>query len=232
MDFDELSHAVKDAGSFSDVCAKFGKPNNGKTISWLKSEVDRLGIDTSHFCRNGGHKNRKYKLCNKQCPVCDKQFKTKKGHSREATTCSRSCSNAYFKDRRWHQKRISNYRTICFRHYKKECVICEFNAVVDVHHIDNNHENNAPENLAPVCRNHHAMLSTKRWSTTTEDALRECMWKKYGVQVPIRMAFVAVDNPTGVTVSFDNEAPMNVVLVSNSYEVKKLDRSSKKRDVG
>lgn len=49
------------------------------------------------------------------------------------------------------------YRDIAFTHYKPECVICGFDKVIHVHHIDGNHTNDCPSNLIPLCPNHHGM---------------------------------------------------------------------------
>jgi hypothetical protein len=50
----------------------------------LKTEFDR------------GKKNRKYPKTEKNCPVCGEKFEVRKGHPKEKTTCSYSCSNKYF----------------------------------------------------------------------------------------------------------------------------------------
>lgn len=54
-----------------------------------------------------------------------------------------------------------SYRSFCFRHKSKECVICEKTpdeALIDVHHRDGDRENNTLSNLIPVCRHHHARI--------------------------------------------------------------------------
>ena len=48
-----------------------------------------------------------------------------------------------------------NYRSICFRNHKKECIICREDNIVAVHHYDHNHSNNDPGNLVPLCPTHH-----------------------------------------------------------------------------
>lgn len=48
-----------------------------------------------------------------------------------------------------------NYRNICFKYHKNECVICKENIMVHVHHMDENHDNNEPSNLIPLCATHH-----------------------------------------------------------------------------
>ena len=50
---------------------------------------------------------------------------------------------------------LKNYRSICFRDHKKECIICGEDNIVAVHHYDHNHSNNDPGNLVPLCPTHH-----------------------------------------------------------------------------
>jgi len=96
----------------------------------------------------------------KQCPHCKKVFTTIKG-SHEKASCSKRCSNAFFK--RGGALKISlSYRGICWRKHKKECVICGENQVVAVHHYDEVHTNNAAENLIPLCPTHHTYVHTKK----------------------------------------------------------------------
>jgi len=40
----------------------------------------------------------------------------------------------------------------------KKCVLCGFDKIVDLHHLDHNSKNNSRENMLGVCPNHHKML--------------------------------------------------------------------------
>jgi hypothetical protein len=79
----------------------------------------------------------------KPCAVCGGPVKLK-----EATTCSHSCSNKHFRrgpsNGSWEGK---NYRTICFHHHEKKCVVCGEDKIVEVHHLDEDHKNDDPKNL-------------------------------------------------------------------------------------
>lgn len=97
----------------------------------------------------------------KKCPVCNKEFFRKKSGSL-AATCSHSCANRHFKSGKNHPRYTGTaYRTACFAHHKKECVVCGENLVVAVHHMDENHKNNDPKNLVPLCPTHHSYWHSK-----------------------------------------------------------------------
>jgi hypothetical protein len=59
------------------------------------------------------------------------------------------------------------------------CVICSFSKVVDLHHLDENHDNNSEENLIGLCPNHHQMLHNLKYRRQMHNVLR-----KLGFTVP------------------------------------------------
>lgn len=94
----------------------------------------------------------------KKCVVCDspiKNFKINKG------TCSYSCSNKHFSHLRNKPQNYKNYTTICWNFHKKECVVCGENKIVAVHHLNEDHDDNRPENLIPLCPTHHQYIHSK-----------------------------------------------------------------------
>ena len=104
----------------------------------------------------------------KECERCGKSFtfeariKTKTYNKKKY--CSRSCAN----DRSdWWKRNATRYRTICFQYHPKQCIICGFDKIVEVHHRDHNHNNNQHMNLIPLCPNHHQMLHSK-WKNDVE----------------------------------------------------------------
>lgn len=104
----------------------------------------------------------KWEKIEKECPVCGTLFKTSKNHPREKTVCSHSCSNTFFRSNvnnpNW---KGNSYRSICFLHHKKECIICGEKNIISVHHFDHNHKNNSPDNLIPLCPTHHQYLHSR-----------------------------------------------------------------------
>ena len=97
----------------------------------------------------------------KECPVCSKMSIF------SGITCSRSCSNKMFKRRKKgfvapvEKKKIVRYRTICFEHHGKKCIVCGEQNIVSVHHINEDHSDNRPENLVPLCPTHHHYVHSR-----------------------------------------------------------------------
>lgn len=76
-------------------------------------------------------------------------------------TCSHSCSNKYFRKLRNKPENYSQYTTICWEHHEKKCVVCGEERIVAVHHYDENHNNDLPENLVPLCPTHHQYVHSR-----------------------------------------------------------------------
>ena len=90
--------------------------------------------------------------------------------------CSRSCANNR-KD--WWKDNATKYTTITFNNWERKCVICGFDKIVEVHHLDENHNNNEPTNLVPLCPNHHQMVHSK-WKCEVIEQINETVQNKWG----------------------------------------------------
>ena len=162
---------VANSVSKSEVARKLGKHPNQLGLKLVNELIERYSLDISHFSQKAAIDKftRKYELIQKTCPVCNNIFTERKGHVREKVTCSRACSNTYFRSGENNpnykaEKSEWGYRKICFSKWKKECIICGFDKVVDVHHLDHNNKNNDINNLVPLCPNHHMMLHTTKYN--------------------------------------------------------------------
>lgn len=118
----------------------------------------------------------------KKCPVCDVWFFGK------ATTCSRGCANSHFRSGDKHPSwKAEAYRTTCFLHHDFRCCVCGEDNIVEVHHFDEDKNNNTPKNLIPLCPTHHQYVHSRHkekvigiitayiehWSTTSEETLKK-----------------------------------------------------------
>lgn len=157
ISLEELKTAVQNSDSFSQTLRNLGIHINGKIVSRLKRKIFEKDIDISHF-DNGKRrfsKERKLPVKTKTCPVCSKLFETKL-NLKEKTTCSRSCSNVYFRSGTNHPNwKGSSYRQVCFAEHGKKCIICKESLIVEAHHLDGNRLNHSVENLIPLCPTHH-----------------------------------------------------------------------------
>lgn len=110
----------------------------------------------------------------KICEVCGKSFSwTGRQNTKsyeKARFCSRVCSNnrqvswdAKIQSGKASGKHIE-YRKIAFKLHGEKCVVCGFDKVLEVHHIDHNRSNNKKENLVPLCPNHHRMIHNSKYS--------------------------------------------------------------------
>jgi len=74
------------------------------------------------------------------------------------------CSGCYMSIHRIEQIKkhnSENYHNIPYDLYKElteKCCICDFNSIVELHHLDEDHSNSSIENLIGLCPNHHAMI--------------------------------------------------------------------------
>jgi hypothetical protein len=73
----------------------------------------------------------------KICECCGSNFvfegRIKTKSFEKAKFCSRKCAN---NRQTWWNNNATQYRTIAFQNWEKKCIICGFNKVLEVHHID------------------------------------------------------------------------------------------------
>ena len=165
-----MENTILNSKSYREVAIKEFGYANSYSYKKIKKFILVNNIDINHFISNPQNVNRiKYPKITKSCPIRGHEFETKKGHKKEKTVCSRSCSNTYFrtgKDNPNYKKDTdlngaASYRIICFRYHEKKCVCCDENLIVEVHHYDGNKNNNKPENLIPLCPTHHTYWHSK-----------------------------------------------------------------------
>lgn len=173
----EFTKIVKESVSKSEVCRKLGISNNGTGLRKVNELTTKYNLDISHFSHKSAMNKfiRKWELVEKVCPVCSNKFDTLLNHPREKFTCSHSCSNTFFADRRNKPEKYKNYRTICFKNWSKKCLLCGFDFVVEVHHLNHDHKDNRKENLVPLCPNHHQMLHTSTHGEEVRNKISEIL---------------------------------------------------------
>jgi hypothetical protein len=94
----------------------------------------------------------------KFCQVCGSIIK----NYQHTITCSYACSNKLFRTGPNHGNwKEDSYKTTCFHFHEKKCIVCEECNIVEVHHFDENHDNNTPSNLIPLCPTHHQYIHSR-----------------------------------------------------------------------
>lgn len=70
-------------------------------------------------------------------------------------------------------RRYHNIEPELYRKLTKSCLICGFEKVVDLHHLDKDHKNNSEGNLIGLCPNHHKMLHTLKYGDEIRAQIKE-----------------------------------------------------------
>jgi hypothetical protein len=131
----------------------------------------------------------KPKKANVECAQCKKSFyknESKKKQSKSGLFfCSRSCKDVAQKIGGIEEIMPSHYgtgncyRSICWSHHEKICLVCGEDKIVAVHHYDENHQNNDPKNLVPLCPTHHLYVHSS-YKYLVEEKIEEYLKKRWG----------------------------------------------------
>ena len=73
----------------------------------------------------------------------------------------------------WNYKKWYNLDPEVYKKITEKCVVCGFDKVVDLHHLDENHKNNELTNLIGLCPNHHKMLHDFRYRKEMREFLEQ-----------------------------------------------------------
>ena len=71
------------------------------------------------------------------------------------------CYNIVFRldyNKNWNYKKNHNISPELYKKITKKCTICDFDQIIDLHHIDKDKSNNSENNLVGLCPNHHKMI--------------------------------------------------------------------------
>ena len=86
---------------------------------------------------------------------------------KRAIFCSHKCANTFIGIKYRTLENHPLWKGGEFGHVnlrKKECCkICRFDKVVEVHHLNENRNDNTLDNLITLCPNHHRMIHTKKY---------------------------------------------------------------------
>lgn len=164
----ELFQFVDDSYANTQVLLKLGFSAKGQYVGIVAKYLVDNDVDTSHFTSNGLPKVGKL---TKQCINCGVDFQCIPRKTKEQVTCSRACSNTYFRSgenngnyidssNRYREKALKEYGYTCQR-----CGYAEHKAAIVVHHKDHDRSNADISNLEVLCANCHAI---HHWSTNED----------------------------------------------------------------
>ena len=86
------------------------------------------------------------------------------------------CYNSTFfldKVKEHNARRYHSISVDFFKKLSKRCVLCGFDKIIELHHLDHNVKNNSEDNFVGLCPNHHKMLHSKRYQKEIFEDLKE-----------------------------------------------------------
>lgn len=94
------------------------------------------------------------------CPRCKR--KRPCSHKGYCTPCYNHLYQ-FQNSRKYRAKKFHNINVKTYDEITKECFVCGFKEIVELHHMDKNHKNTSKENLIGLCPNHHKMIHTFKY---------------------------------------------------------------------
>jgi len=115
-----------------------------------------------------------YKQPTVVCKVCGEE---KEHHAKGL--CLNCAQKSFYYDniRSYNVMKLHNIDLKTWKEVTKQCIICGFDKIVDLHHLDQNRKNNSRENLIGLCPNHHKMLHDMRYREEIENMLKNIVKK-------------------------------------------------------
>jgi len=117
------------------------------------------------------------------CDCCEKDFFVEEREylfpSKKKYFCSRKCANSVGGKAKRDKYGLTAYTSIAKEYYEEKCIVCGFDEIVEVHHIDENRSNNDVKNLVFLCPNHHYLLHRKK-SEKVSNRITEFLKETWG----------------------------------------------------
>ena len=98
------------------------------------------------------------------------------------------------KNKAWNQLRLYDLDYGTYKKITEKCIICGFDKIIDLHHLDENKKNNSPDNLIGLCPNHHKMLHNFQFRKEMRELLKQ---KGYNLRKDSKLDF-SLDNKTNI----------------------------------
>jgi len=118
---------------------------------WCKKEKKINGKEICNWC----YRKLFWKQKLRECSRCKRML------PHQGKGLCAGCYNYVFnleRTKAGQRKRLHNIDNETYKRITSKCLICGFDKVVDLHHLDKDHKNNSEENMIGLCPNHHKML--------------------------------------------------------------------------
>lgn len=86
------------------------------------------------------------------------------------------CYNFVFhldKTKNYNNKKRHNLSSEVYKNVTSKCILCDFDKIVELHHLDENSKNSSIENFVGLCPNHHKMFHDFRYKSEIIQLLEE-----------------------------------------------------------
>jgi hypothetical protein len=105
--------------------------------------------------------------------ICKRCGKEKEIHAKGL--CSSCYNNVYHSEnnKAYSQRKKNGIDVLTYKRITERCIICGFDKIIEIHHIDFNKKNNSKENLIGLCPNHHRMANSFRYRYEVYEKLKE-----------------------------------------------------------
>lgn len=113
--------------------------------------------------------------------------------TRNRNFCSNSCAASFNNTAKkigfsaWRKKHgiiaQKTYSDVCLEHWEPKCAICGWDLCIEVHHIDRNRMNNEPQNLIPLCPNHHKLTQKREHKAVIDAAVNDLVKQRFSAPI-------------------------------------------------
>lgn len=160
----------------------------------------------SRHCDQNPNKEKSYQgLRRAQLEIADKKLGVKKDYNVECDTCRSTftvterelqfptkekyycgikCANSVggkSKAKKYYiPDESAGYVRIAWRYHERKCVVCGEDKIVAAHHYNEDHQDNRPENLIPLCPTHHQYMHS-RHKPLIEEKVKDYLKNKWGI---------------------------------------------------
>ena len=130
-------------------------------------------VTNSGRCKGFCHVCYKREIWKPKLTICKRCKREKPMHSKGL--CD-GCYNSVFHIEKVKKSNTQKLYGLDYEKYQniiKNCVICGFDKIVDLHHLDYNNKNNVDANLVGLCPNHHRMVHRREFSQEMYELLKD-----------------------------------------------------------